>query len=481
MFIISQYARRAFLVTAFATFLTATTTALGSSPASEEALPNHDCYSAPELPSRQNTCLASPQEMATHFQTLGKLAACPPGEGFRPLSSLHPANAIVIRPSNLSEMTTLQNLQTLLTKENQPIHFMVIGGDWLKKEIQNSPYKPLLTQANIHWINGGNATPWMQDIMEMGAFGKSGQPAIYQLPGIDEHADSETPEKIAKACNLPYLQGIELKGNEDTLGQFSSEGGNIELFPGGVLVTGNNLNAQLRRELEKNLGRWTTPVDTRWLATGHADEMFTIVRTDKKSPCNFAILHASPKLGLKLSKDSSLPLEPARPPKGNKIQQRAPEETNYFHNCLDRIPRTEFGEPAPTGLDVHSCAALVRANEKYESIIQANLTKITRAVSFRTGCFNVSTIALPQLFIPQAGYDGKATALNPNLANGMTINNLYIAPSQPNAAFQTHMEKVFQERGAQIRFIPADAYHFAGGGLHCATNVLRSCSNDGKK
>ena len=116
-------------------------------------------------------------------------------------------------------------------------------------------------------------------------------------------------------------------------------------------------------------------------------------------------------------------------------------------------------------------------------MIREDVARIRRALKSRLACEDYSVIALPQLFSPSRvreryGVDEEAAALHPNLVNGVSLGTQLLLPSQPSSVLQQAVVEALRPTGLTLWFLDADHLHRLGGGLHCATNVVRACTPD---
>jgi hypothetical protein len=140
-------------------------------------------------------------------------------------------------------------------------------------------------------------------------------------------------------------------------------------------------------------------------------------------------------------------------------------------DCLKNLDLMNY----PARSDVLlACEGAVLLNEAYEQKIQNSLKIIVDAVAKRTNCETIQTAPVPELFL--SGGPPTVTLFSPSAVNLLALDGFVIAAKQPNAVFEEDMRKTFSQNHLEVEFIDAHMLNNYDGGIHCATNVLRKCS-----
>lgn len=433
----------------------------------------------------------------------GPVARCPQGAGFHPLSSAHPASGIFVGYEGNESF--IADLIGILRRQQPQIVLNIVVRRNQEQELRRLLQRVYVgsgmlgPQVNVISVNLANSDEtsiqWQQDIMELGMIRSGARSQI----GLVEYPYSRAEgvgARIANQCGFDAgesggsLHAMQILSNLPGMDQSGNWGGNVEMFPGNVLVTGSNINPVLRANFERsaNASRPVTsiPVNVDWLSVGHADELFNVVPVPNvPAPCNFAILYSSPAEGLRVARqsESEMPLEP-RVPENFRVEEVPVSISNGPVDCISQLPGPNANSPLQAG-SVLRCRPMIEANETYERLIQVDLSRLRNAVSTQTGCSRVRTVPLPVIYRPErAGVAGRqpygssldlAVALNPSPVNSLVINNTVIMPQQPNAAFRSTIERRMRALGISPSFINDNVYHFGFGEVHCGTNVVRSC------
>ncbi len=406
------------------------------------------------------------------FADLGSLLSCPTGPGFVPLSNVYPPTGIFVGYTPQTEKFIQQLAEAIGRFPDPPQINVIVEAPQLQEAKQRLTHLlkgPLPTFVRLLSSQQENVF-WIQDAMEFGSH--AGKSAILDLPNYYNDGPEDLPEELSQQCGIEFIPQLETFDDEP---DGSEVGGNIESYPGGVLAVGRNLDPELLRYLKGETNQRVVTLDTDWLSTGHVDELFTVVPS-KKEPCGFAVLHASPALGLELLKEirqetRTAPLEPEFP--GRKI---TPSRTpGAPRGCMKDLPRAQLSRPL-TVSEALACSEFIAMNSNLELRIQADLALLIGAIADRTGCHEVRTIPLPLLFVPDPLDNEKAEALNPNLINGLVLNQVIIQPKQPHPFFERAATRLLREIGVEAIFTDGSVFHFLGGGIHCGTHALRACN-----
>lgn len=488
----------------------------GAPGASGSCQPN----AAPQMGSEQNIaaiqrvvgsrCLASDVQALANYTRQGlrlggALTACPGGDGFRPLSSVHPVAGVFVAFEENAEY--IRNLAQILADNEPDIPLNVLVRNNNRQSAENE-FRSLhvnLIPIDLRYTSREDEASilWMQDHIETGVIGNGRERAFFDMPYSRAENVAAT---LAASCGVSLNVNNRVSSVDPIRSNIASDdsenfGGNLEAFPGNVLLTGSNMTAQLREVIERGMDvprqGQSVQANVSWLNVGHVDEVFNVVpATNRGSPCNFAILYSSPALALNLATQArprclprrgrSLPDECYLEPElgrhavviGNESASHSPRRQR---DCISALPRASDGHPMRV-TDALACPELVRANRQYETIIQSNLINLRNAVAERTGCRDVQTIGVPALYRPEMArrrygtLDDHADVINPGPVNGLVLNTNMVVPAQRNTLFRDAITAGLTGVGINPRFIDDRVYHFQMGEVHCGSNALRVCT-----
>lgn len=415
-----------------------------------------------------------------HAGPSSSLQQCPSGQGFRSLTNLHPVHTVVVGYVNRGGSIDLTKaIAEWVVTQSPPRHLVVYVPHKSEKEAEQDLQflsDPLYKNSvSIRFMNGdARPTMWMQDLMEIGVFGKESRPAILGLPAID--MAEGVPEDFATHMNAHFIPHEKVPFKFEADG--SSGGGNIEAYPGGIVALGDTADPFVMRFLQKNSGTPIVKVDMGW-HKGHIDEVVSLVPS--QNSCGFSLLRASPKVAFDLAAQTAaegrdLILE--TPP----LEERKsrPTTTDSEH-CALGITNGRGLLPLKHS-EFQKCDEIVSLNHTYEKSSETTAKKLALEISKRTGCKNVEIIPLPVLFKPSLPDDesgdgvGFPHALNANPINSLVLEDTIIIPRQPNIVYGEYIQNKLSAAGVRPVFVNADTYHHWGGHAHCGTNVLRTCS-----
>lgn len=399
------------------------------------------------------------------------LRDCPPGTGFRPLSSIHAPKEIFVGTFPDPRFATYaREMADAVARVAPDVKVNVLvnpsppadgtkpkgpaGNPALFDFAKSAPYS---SRVRLIEAQGSPiAVQWPQDGLELGVTGADAKPAAIEFyPGAAK--DLAPVTGIADATPLSYT-GV---------------GGDLEAFPGGVVVTGSDTKSETNRALARGSGDRPVEVDTSWLRIGHVDEIFSVVPTGDE-PCDFAIAHASPAAGLALLDrlPDDTPIEP--PGVGRAPGEKSFGERHTSADCVADLPSNSWGMSPLTAGAAKACPQFGDINRGFEAKVQEGLAKIRDAVERKTGCKQPPTIAVPQLFRPSVP-GGPAEAVNVNAVNSVVLGRSIIAGEQPNDLFRDEIRARYAAAGVRVEYVDARMFHFNGGTVHCSTNVLRTC------
>ncbi len=337
------------------------------------------------------------------------------------------------------------------------------GYQWYKKQKDKKYVKLLFSQ--------GEDSIWTQDYMQFTFNTKTHKETLLELPYDDSPSKTAAQISIEKKVDfIPVHQSVFDKA-EFGSGDF---GGNIEALNDKIVLVGDNMLVGTKKRVEMATDQKVLTLSTAWLEPGHVDELFTTIPS--KSSCGYSVLYASPRLAIDMLKSNvKNRIEKFAPPDGwsEEIEDREKERVS-FDECLQK-----YNWKVGTGLYV--CKELVRANLKYHSLILKNVEKIRSELKLTKSCRDVEFVPMPVLFSPKllaknyGTNEDYAIALNINPVNGILLGKSYITGDQGIAIFGEYVKKVFDRLGVKIRSVGSTHLHMLRGGVHCTTNLLRTC------
>lgn len=150
---------------------------------------------------------------------------------------------------------------------------------------------------------GAQTFNWQQDIMQPFFDPRTGRPVIrgvdrYVNQGFNADATLAAISAAAAQCGVTTGPTMRREGSLEN----GHGGGNIEAYPGGNCVLGTNhleSGQWSQYSTEACGGQRPLQIDTSFLGVGHTDEIFSVVPSNQ-SRCGFAVMVASPRLGLEL-------------------------------------------------------------------------------------------------------------------------------------------------------------------------------------
>ena len=305
---------------------------------------------------------------------------------------------------------------------------------------------------------------WMQDTIEPGLFAFPTSDRIRQartaLTGVRQryrHSIAELDHLIAERLRardivtvtpgIPRKQArwIDWYGNLEVTPPFIDRQGRN--FPYGRIITGKQnelgMHPAVMKFLETQAMQWPPiVVDVSWLLIGHVDEAVNFVRAKTKT--GFKVLLPSP--------------EAAR-------------------QMLDSVLREGFGDAVvfadtddeTTVADLREVIAVSPEN----LLIDDKIAQIRGQLALELDLDDADFVMVPALF--ESG-----RAVIPNAVNSVAVNRhlLVPAPYGPQLdgtdLFEEGIRQVLAECDVRVIFIDTwDAYHSAGGEIHCGTNTFR--------
>jgi hypothetical protein len=166
---------------------------------------------------------------------------------------------------------------------------------------------------------------WMQDYGQF--YILDGVPHFLDLSYAKLGNTSEIHRYIRSPIGLRGKVDEKFKGRRDskTINK-TLEGGDIEALPNGTVLLGSEIHPDLEKYIKDDLRQKVLKVSAGYVATGHVDEIFSIVPI-KKNPnntCGYALTHIDPMYGLRLALDKKLV------PQQLKSRQKFLDALKYF-------------------------------------------------------------------------------------------------------------------------------------------------------
>ena len=330
------------------------------------------------------------------------------------------------------------------------------------------------------------------------------------MPG---YADENTAETVAQSLGLLKAQFP----MRSPVGTNLTMGGNVESLPGNIVVVGDDrtgrpvpteetltrvLDARhpgpaVRRDrltvramvevgraadetldrlvgLIKAMGPRVLKLDTRLTPVGHADEVFSVVRSNHA--CGFSVLVPSPALALRMLADL---------PRGNPARciksalNRGPDFGTDEARLAAHADNGCVGFRGATARTLLNDPELRQLNLQLDVITRNNQAAIAAALSPR--CPDVDFIELPYLIqrVPGAG-DGVEGVL-PNAVNGLVItphqgSSIYINNPTFVPRFDRYIRNELHLRDVDVRLVETSIFFRGQGGLHCGSSTIQTCT-----
>lgn len=380
--------------------------------------------------------------------------------------------------------------------------------------------------VNVIQLAKNDEQVFPQDYLQFGVKGNA--PALFPTVNPFETMDYVNPDgspfpktfiqdDVANVCKFENLKLSisRLKGAASTMG------GNIESLPGGATILGEDFerrsaldaldgmkdsdlfsmfrkafpssapDAQIQSSIQELRSARETQnsqesllnsdfkelmkINTAVAPVGHADEMFSIVKSNNS--CGYSVLVPSPALALKLLKASSV--------------------TEVKSNCISKVfnGRPTFDGASPADLVNHSKSGcigfrgqtfseflsqpdVIKINARLEEVSEQNITAIEKYLA-RKGCSSADIIRLPYLVTVTA--QAASEGVVPNPVNALIISPISGAPSlylnNPTyvQSFDSYIASQLTSRGLTISLVNSSDYFSGQGGLHCGSSTLQLC------
>ncbi|PIP89190.1 MAG: hypothetical protein COW01_12635 [Bdellovibrionales bacterium CG12_big_fil_rev_8_21_14_0_65_38_15] len=292
----------------------------------------------------------------------------------------------------------IQQLTESASTEGATVNIVVASGEleyFHSMYEKNEKLKNLIDKGGVKIIPvkgvRKGAIKWMQDSMQFTTMDK--KVGILQMSQEDEEGrslDKTIACQIAKACDLPIVQEpissfdkSVLEDNPQAIGGLRA-GGNLEVLPGGVILTGGAYNddsgvvefdpmqKEIIESISKKSGQDYVKIDTNFLTVGHADELYNSVKISEEErirrglpkECNFLILEASPSKAKEILTRESLSAQ-----EGHSTSDKAPGSgVGSGEMATESASASSAGAAAPIEITKNMDSANQRIYDLLESV-----------------------------------------------------------------------------------------------------------------
>ena len=254
-------------------------------------------------------------------------------------------------------------------------------------------------------------------------------------------------------------------------------GGNVIVTPNDVAVVGSTSQANLRSFLDDyGYEKRMVIVDTSWLEVGHIDELLGFLPLPGKQG-RWAIIRSSCRLALSLlakmneggfHKEVEQAVRNLRSCTKGTLPEDERYEVTEMMTQLSLINSHMLGRPSTS---FEYTPALIELNEDVDKMLDEAVQLVKDVVKENNPDEEEPVvIELPSLFID--GSNG-ARSLVPNMVNLVCLDDELLIPCPLCSFLRDETKKRLEHFGYKTHFIKTLTYHALGGGLHCATTVLR--------
>lgn len=231
---------------------------------------------------------------------------------------------------------------------------------------------------------------------------------------------------------------------------------------------------QEQNSLIKSFGLSISNLDTSKTQSGHADEVFSVVKSNAR--CGYTVLMPSTGLALKMLSYEDTPIKKEK----CLITGTANSRTGFPQdlNALSEHKNSGcLGFRGQSYADLLQNADFISLNEDFEKIAQQNELLIRK--SLKESCSSLDILKVPYL-ITKAPW-GEQEMITPNAANALIItpigerNSIYINNPTFFASFDTYISDELKKRQVESRLVYDDDYFGGFGGLHCGSSTIQIC------
>jgi protein-arginine deiminase len=318
---------------------------------------------------------------------------------------------------------------------------------------------------------------WMQDCMEFGLSGHSGT-GFRSVIRAPRNRPLKTFPRTLRKADLGYHEPGSLSpdttfdstGNLECTPPVTSRAG--KTFPFGRIYfgpgrPGEELDADTKTFLEKQIVQAPIEIDTNWLLVGHVDEIISFVPAPGGK--KFKLLLASPRLAYEILRDNQASNGSARMLVGRK-----------FPDVSSRSAEVSIDDFLTTGIpSVHPRLAASHL-EPYNDARQADLDAIRGQLESELGLEADDILEVPIIFADITVRD-LADALTAGMVNMLVINDhcIFPTPFGPVVGGKDLFEDDLVQKLTALGLTPHSLddwfeYHVLLGEVHCGTNTLRA-------
>ena len=292
---------------------------------------------------------------------------------------------------------------------------------------------------------------------------------------VDACRSGDLPGLSSILARMASAELIVPEGLSDNMsGNF---GGNVIVTPNDVAIVGSTSQPRLRDFLDDyGYEKRMVIVDTSWLEVGHIDELLVFLPLPGKEG-KWAIVRSSGRLALSLLKqmeksDFHKEVEKAVRNLRNCTIGALPEDERYeVTEMMTQLSLLNSHLQGRTSTSFEYTPALIELNEDVDKMLDAAVQMVKEVV--KESCPNEQepvVIELPSLFIDSLN---GARSLAPNVVNLVCLDDELLIPCPLCSFLRDETKKRLEQFGYKTHFIKTLTYHALGGGLHCATTVLR--------
>lgn len=319
---------------------------------------------------------------------------------------------------------------------------------------------------------------WMQDCMEIG---------YSNLPLSGIHAVMRNPRNRPLKTFAKTLRTADFGYHEQgTLGDITFDStGNLECTPPATSKAGKRypwgriyygpgrgigteeMNADVKAFLAKQVVQAPIEIDTSWLLVGHVDEIISFVPAPGAK--GFKLLIASPKLAFKILEDNKAAHGSAKMLTGRTFPDVSPNSAE--------VSIKDF---LKTGIPSISSRLKASHLKPYNDAKQATLDTILAKLKTELGLDGPDIIEVPIIFVDLT-MASLADALTAGMVNMLVMNKhcIFPKPFGPVVGGKDLFEEDLKKKLTALGLTPHPIddwfeYHVALGEVHCGTNTLRT-------
>jgi subtilisin family serine protease len=337
----------------------------------------------------------------------------------------------------------------------------------------------------------GHGDVWVQDCMEFGFSSNGGATLRTVLRAVNpRHLD--TMARSLLDADIGYVEPGPLvpystynsTGNLDATPPVTSAAG--KRFPHGRIYFSHGtplepFDPAVLDFLRSQVVQDPIELDLTWLTVGHVDEVISFVAAPNDK--GFVLLLASPRVGYQLL-DAAHRANPTTPMLRGRRMLVDPNYSEPRFSVEQTVAqflalRDDF-HPGRVPYPTHVARPLRQYNQDRQADIDATRARLLPEL----GLTDAHVVDIPAVFMPNPLTPTRADAFLGAMVNMLVLNGHCVVPKPfgPEVGgidlFEKDVRDKLQPLGAAVSFIDCwDEYHVHSGGVHCATNTLRSPSN----